>query len=140
MAEILIGPDVVALLCAYLTQQLPAIPNQSALPVVSEVPDPRPAAFVVVQGAPGGGRAAALPVVDQVPVIIDCWAPAMEQAHDLAQNTRALVLAAQGVVVGGTQVYRVSDGGVPAPLPDPLSNTPRYRFLSELTVRVRRPQ
>ena len=139
MAELLVAPDTVALLIAWLTAELPEIPDQSAVPVRRAVPNPRPPAFVTVRLLGGGGRDPALPVTDRVMVAVEAWATSVAVAHDLAQNARAVVHAAQGAVLGGIQIYRVVEAGGPVELPDPVSAQPRVTFTVEVAVRIRRP-
>ena len=139
MAELLVAPDVVELVCAVLRSRLPDIPDQAVVPVVRAVPNPRPPRFVTVRQLGGAGRDVALPVVDRVSVAVEAWADQVAAAHDLAQTARAVVHAAQGTVHGGIQVYRVVEAGAPVELPDPLSDQPRVTFTAELTVRIRRP-
>lgn len=139
MSEILVAPDAAALMIAWLTQQLPTIPQQSAVGVHRAVPDQRPTSFVTVRLLPGAGRDDANPVVDRPALAIEAWGPSAAAAHDLAQNARAVAHAAKGVVHGGVQVYRVDDVSAPADLPDPLSDQPRCTFTVQLTVRIRRP-
>lgn len=137
MAEILIAPDVVALAIGWLRSELPTIPDQAAVPVHRAVPDPRPPAFITCRLAPGSGIDPGLPVVDNVQLNFEAWAPTVAAAQDLAQNARAVMLAAKGVVISGIQVYRAQDFAGPAELPDPLSNLPRFVFTIQLSVRIR---
>lgn len=139
MAELLVAPDTVALLIAWLSAELPNVPDQSAVPVRRAVPNPRPATFVTVRLLGGAGRDPAIPVTDRVTVAVESWALNVAAAHDLAQNARAVVHAAQGVVHGDVQVYRVVEAGGPAELPDPISAVPRVTFTVEVAVRIRRP-
>ena len=139
MAELLVAPDVVALVCVWLRTQLPTIPDQTAVPVHRAVPSPRPASFVTVRLLGGAGRDPALPVTDRASVAVEAWAGNVAAAHDLAQNARACLHAAQGAVHGGIQVYRVVEAGGPVDLPDPLSTQSRVTFTAELLVRIRRP-
>lgn len=138
VAERLVAPDVVDLAVAWLRAQLPTIPDQAPVPVHRQVPDPRPATFVTVRLLGGPGRDPAVPVVDRTQIAVEAWAPSAAAAHDLAQNARAVIHAAQGVVLGGVQVYRVDEAGGPVDLPDPLSDQARFTFTAELTVRIRR--
>lgn len=139
MAELLVAPDVVDLICSWLRTELPNVPNQSAVPVHRAVPNPRPVAFVTVRLLGGAGRDPALPVVDRARVAVESWAGNVAAAHDLAQNARAVVHAAQGAVLGSIQIYRVVEAGGPAELPDPISAQPRVTFTVELSVRIRPP-
>lgn len=139
MAELLVAPDVVDLVCVWLRAELPNVPDQAAVPVHRAVPSPRPVSFITVRLLGGTGRDSALPVVDRASVAVEAWAGNVAAAHDLAQNARAVVHAAQGVVHGGIQVYQVVEAGGPVDLPDPLSTQSRVTFTVELTVRIRRP-
>ena len=71
MAELLVAPDVVALVCVWLRTQLPTIPDQTAVPVHRAVPSPRPASFVTVRLLGGAGRDPALPVTDRASVAVE---------------------------------------------------------------------
>jgi hypothetical protein len=139
MAEVLVSPDAVALYIAWLTAELPEIPEQSSVGVYRAIPSPRPTAFVTVRLSGGTGRDDALPVVDRPLLEFQCWAATPAAAHDLAQNARAVVLASKGVVLGSTQVYRVEDAGPPVDEPDPLSDQPRFTFRAQPHLRIRRP-
>jgi hypothetical protein len=137
MAELLVAPDVVDLICAWLRAELPNVPEQTAVPVHRAVPNPRPLTFVTVRLLGGAGRNAALPVTDRALVAVESWAGNAAAAHDLAQNARAVVHTAQGAVLGGVQVYRVVEAGGPAELPDPVSAQSRVTFTVEVLVRIR---
>ena len=139
MAELLVAPDTVGLVVALLRSRLPELPEQPVVPVNRAVPSPRPPVFVTVRQLGGLGRDDAVPVVDRVSVAVEAWADQVVAAHDLAQNARAVMHAAQGTVHSGIQVYRVVEAGSPVELPDPLSKQARVTFTVELTVRIRRP-
>jgi hypothetical protein len=138
MAETLVSPDVTSLLIAWLTAELPDLPDQAAVGVYRAVPNPRPSSFVTVQLLGGAGRTVENPPIDRAQVEVNAWASTAAAAHDLAQNARALIHAAQGAVLGSTQVYTVEDFGPPVDEPDPLSDQARFTFRVELTVRTRR--
>lgn len=140
MAETLVAPDAVALSIAWLAQELPDMPDQTPVTVTRAVPNPRPPTFVTVRLIGGEGRNGSNVPLDRPQVAIEAWAQTPAQAHDLAQNARAVMHAARGVVHAGTQVYRVEEMGAPVDLPDPLSHQPRVTFSLLLTVRIRRPQ
>ena len=139
MAELLVAPDVVDLMIAWLTAELPNVPDQTAVPIRRAVPNPRPVAFVTVRLIGGAGRDPSLPVTDRAQVAVEAWAGNVAAAHDLAQNARAVVHTAQGATLGGIQIYRVVEAGGPVELPDPTSAQPRVTFTVELLVRIRRP-
>jgi hypothetical protein len=140
MAELLVAPDAVDLICVWLRTELPNLPDQNAVPVTRGVETPRPPEFITVRLLGGAGRDPALPVVDRAIVAVEAWAGTVAAAHDLAQNARAVVHAAQGVVHRGIQVYRVVEAGGPVELPDPISAQPRVTFTVELWVRIRSPR
>lgn len=94
----------------------------------SQVPNPRPASFVLARRL-GGPRGTA--VSDRPQIAIECWAPSDEAAHDLAQLTRALLHNWPST----GDVYRVDEFAGPAVLPDPTSNQPRYVFTVQVHVR-----
>lgn len=137
MTERLVTPDVVALVLVWLAEQLPTIPDQSPVPVIRVVPNPRPARFVTVRLLGGTGRDDP-PVTDRVAVTVEAWADTVEAAHDLAQNARAVIHTVRGAALAGTQIYRVIDHAAPIELPDPVSDQARVTFTVELTVRTRR--
>lgn len=139
MTELLVAPDAASLMIAWLSAQLPNLPNQSAVPIHRAVPNPRPPAHITVRLLGGAGRNEALPVVDRPQLAIEAWAATVPQAHDLAQNARAVAHAARGVVHGGIQVYRVDELGAPVDLPDPVSEQSRVTFSVQLMVRIRPP-
>lgn len=138
MAEILVAPDGVSLMIAWLTAELPSIPDQAPVGVYRDVPKSRPTAFVTVRQSGGPGREGNVPLDRQL-LTIDAYASAAPAARDLAQAARAVAWAARGVVHAGVQCYRVEDGGAPVDLPDPLApDLERSRFLIQLTLRIRR--
>lgn len=140
VAEILVAPDAAALMIAWLTSELPTIPDQAPVGVYRDVPNPRPSAFVTVHQDGGLGRDGSNVPVDRPQLTIDAYAATAAGAQDLAQNARAVAHAARGVVHAGVQCYRVEDGGAPVDLPDPLAagTHERFRFVIALTVRIRR--
>ena len=139
MSEVLVSPDAVKLMIGWLRSELPDIPDHDhTIAVYRAIPNPRPASFITVQQTGGPGVDERLHVIDGVQLTIEAWAGRIEQATALAQNARGVALAARGVVLGDTQVYRVQDGGAPVPLPDE-SDQPRVTFTVTLTLRRRRP-
>lgn len=119
----IVFPDAAALAIGFLADALVA---QGDGAVVSQnVPDPRPVRFVTVTR--GGGVRHTL-ISDAATLLVECWASSPADAHDLAQLSRALLIAMEGSVVDGVQAYRVDEVGGPQQLPDPLSEQPRYVF------------
>lgn len=121
-------PDATELLIAYLT------PLVSPLPVVSRVPDPRPAAFVQVRRA--GGNALP-PVRDAARMDVWCWDGDERAAMALALLVRAAVWKLPGtLLLGGVVCYRVQEFLAPRPDDDPVTNSPRAWATYTLDLRA----
>ena len=120
MAPVVIFPDATRVVADYLRAELTA--RGQAAPVWSRVPTPRPARFVLARRL-GGPRLNL--VADGAQIGVECWDSSEETAHDLCQLCRALIHAMPGTVQGGVPIYRVTEVGGPATLPDPLSDSPR---------------
>jgi hypothetical protein len=104
-----------------------------AEPVRSQVPNPRPAAFVLVRRVGGVRRNL---VVDEATISVEAWAATEQAAHDLAQSARAAIHAAQGTVVSGAgTLYRSDEIGGPAWDPDDESDQARYSFSVSVAFR-----
>lgn len=102
------------------------------VPVVSRVPNPRPAAFIRVQRQ--GGTASQI-VADNPMVTVESWAETEEAAHDTLQLVRQAIKGAQGTVVTGVPIYRVIEVAGPASLPDPDSRQERWSYMAQLMTR-----
>jgi hypothetical protein len=113
--ETIVFPDAVQLVCDHLRTRL------ATIPVGSQVPTDRPATFVRIVRVGGVRRNL---VTDEATLTIEAWAATEQAAHDLSQLARAYVHA----MLGGGDVYRVTEFSGPALLPDPLSDLPRYSF------------
>ena len=118
-------PDAVATVIGYLTGEITA-------PVYKRVPLSRPGRFVTV--ARTGGVVSGF-VIDNAQLSIDCWANRDDDLADLTAEVRGLVLAMHGAVHDGAQVYRVTESGGPADLPDPVSEMPRMRWTVQVQFR-----
>lgn len=118
-------PDAVAAVIGYLTDEIDAA-------VYKRVPTTRPSEFVTV--ARSGGVVSNF-VVDNAQLSIDCWADRDDDLADLMAEVRGLVLAMQGDVIDGAQVYRVTEVGGPADIPDPVSDMPRMRWTVQVQFR-----
>lgn len=101
------------------------------VPVRSLVPSPRPEMFVRVRRV--GGVAEGL-VLDGALVAVECYATGEDDAQDLAQVCRAILLASGGVH-DAHQVVAVREASGPVPLPDPDSSQPRYTFTHQVWTR-----
>ncbi|MGW0933660.1 hypothetical protein [Streptomyces sp. NPDC002666] len=120
-------PDANALLIGHLT------PLRAPVPVVSRVPDPRPARLVQVRRV---GGSAIWPVRDGARLDFWCWAPTDAEAMTLALAVRADVWALAGTVVGGVQCYRVQEFLAPRLDDDPVTNSPRVWATYQLDLRA----
>lgn len=137
--ERLAGPDAAEVVIATLNANLSPLEGMTVPPRAHRtVPDPRPAAFVVVGLLGGSGRSEGNPVTDRQALTVECWADRVADAADLARDARGIVHASRGVVLGGAQIYRVEEFGAPVDLPDSLSSQHRAVFQVQLTVRLRR--
>jgi hypothetical protein len=97
------------------------------------IPNPRPDTLVVVTDT--GGSYGRTRISEAVQISVDCWAPTVAEAHDLAQLARHHIEALTGTVVDGIPVYRVEDVARPSYQPDTLSDTARYVFTQAVHVR-----
>lgn len=132
MNEVILFPDAVEVVTDYLAFELPL--QMSAATVGTRVPKQRPAEFVTVRRI--GGTASSL-VIDNAQLSVECWATSEAAAADLAQLVRGLVHAMAGTTQGSVAVYRVTEIGGPAMLPDPDSDTPRYVATYQIGMRGR---
>lgn len=120
MNETIVFPDATSVTIDYLLDRLAE--HAETIPVVKDIPDPRPARFVRVLRLGGPRRNL---VVDQATLAVESWDDDPAGAMDLAQLVRGLLHAAEGVTEDGTTIYTVDEFSGPAELPDPLSNQPR---------------
>lgn len=127
---VIIFPDAVAVTIGYLREQLD-LRDVDAV-VAKDVPNPRPDTLVMIRR---GGGVRQTVISDRPLLIVECWAPASETAHDLAQLCRGLLHAMAGTTQSGVPVYRVDDAGGVIDLPDPLSTQPRYTFTVQAHLR-----
>lgn len=118
MTQLVIFPDAVDLVRTHLAAALD-------VPIVHDVPTPRPPSFVTVRR--GGGVRHTI-ISDAAQLLIESWADRAEDAMDLAQLARAHLNALPGQVLDDTPVYRVEELAGPADLPDPLSDQQRATF------------
>lgn len=128
----IVFPDVVALVVT--TVQAGYKAQAVSAHVGNKVPTtkPRPTTYVVVRRH-GGPRRDFL--TDQAQISIECSAPTVAEAQDLAQLARALVHAMAGTVVNGSKVGRIDEFAGPAELPDPIAQLPRVVFTELIAVR-----
>lgn len=132
MTEIIVFPDVEALLCDWLPAQL-AAHRAVAVPVSTRVPSPRPGEFVRVLRT-GGVRGGVL-ILDNPTVTLEAWAQTETAAEALIQLVRGLVNSLPGQMVDGTTFYRVAEFSGPGNLPDPESAQIRYTYSASILLR-----
>lgn len=120
------APDIVGSVITYL--------NAALTPSVhSKVPASRPSEFVTVRrtGGPMATR-----VSDQPQLTIECWSTSDENAYDLANEVRTLLVGmADGTNRSDVVVYRYQEFSGPAYLPDPSSTQDRVTWTCSLHAR-----
>lgn len=129
MTEVVLFPDAAAVWIGYLADALSDRDDDT--PVVPRIPNPRPDRFVLVRRTGGVSRDR---VIDDGQITVESWDTTDEDAHDLAQLCRGVLLAAVGNTYSGVALYRVVEVSGPANVPDPESQSPRYSqtFLTAL--------
>lgn len=120
-------PDVNGLLITYLAGVV------APTPVVSRVPDPRPARLVQVRRV---GGAALPPVRDGARLDVWCWEDDDQAAMALAATVRTAVWALSGTALLGPVCYRVQEFLAPRLDDDPVTNSPRVWATYQLDVRA----
>jgi hypothetical protein len=118
-------PDAERIVIDYLAARV-------GVPVSLTVPNPRPASFVTVQRV-GGPRLNL--VADDATLAVEAWAASPTAAKAVLGVARAHVLAMGRQVVDGVPVYRVTEVGGPAYLPDPDSAQARYTLTVQVALR-----
>lgn len=118
--QVIVFPDIVAIVVAFLNYQLPLYGHAGT--ATRLVPTVRPAAFVTVDRL-GGPRATL--VTDAATIGLESWAQTPEAAMDSAQLCRALLNCSPGQRLPDIPIiYRVDEVSGPQPLPD-VSGQPR---------------
>lgn len=123
-----IFPDAVSLVRTWLLEHLD-------VPVIVDVRNDedlaqrRPPTFVRLKVS--GGVQHNL-VTDAPRILFEAWAQTKEAAHDLAQEAHVLVRL---LPFERGQIHRVEAVGGLADVPDPLSDTPRFKFSFVLHTR-----
>lgn len=125
MRDVLVFPDAEYVTVAWLAPLLD-------VPVVTLVPDPRPALWLRVQRVGGVNHTR---VSDAATLTIEAWGDEYELVSDLAQLARGYLHAMVGETVDGVPVYRVDELAGPASLPDPISAQPRHTFTVAVHMR-----
>lgn len=121
MAEGVQFPDAELAMCNLLRN-----PSLGGLPVVADIPATRPNEFVRVIRT-GGPRET---LRSEAPILaIEAWAQKKARAVEIANQARAVIDAAQGLIFGAVELAG------PAYLPDPQSNQIRYTFTVQVRIR-----
>lgn len=121
-------PDITVTLADHLADALAA--RGVTVPVVAEVPDPRPDRFVRVVRI-GGARANL--ITDTPRVVAECWDLSGSGAAEMAAITRAVIGAVAPGYLGTAWIGRVIDRGL-AYSPDPDTGIPRYLITVEFVM------
>lgn len=124
MIETIVFPDAVEIVCDELRTRL------ATVTVTSQVPTSRSSDTSFVRVTRVGGVRRNL-VTDEATLTVEAWAPTEQAAHDLNQLCRAYLYA----MPGGGSVYRVTEIGGPAFLPDPDSDQPRVSFTAAVATK-----
>ncbi|WP_424462889.1 hypothetical protein [Pseudoclavibacter helvolus] len=125
MSEVIVFPDVEAMVVAYLRP--PA--SEAGGSVATKAPSPLPRLFARVSRVGGSQRDIA---TDTARVLVECWGPDTVTASSFASLMRAHMLA----IARATDSFtRVVDGGGITYLADPDTNKPRYQFFVQADVR-----
>ena len=88
----------------------------------------------VVAVSRGGGATFLRFVLDEPTLDIDVLAADKASAHDLVQQVRGILFAAEGQALGGAWICRVADTSL-IWLPDPVTSIARYVLVISLRVR-----
>lgn len=118
-------PDIEALVLTFLTQRV-------NVPVHTSVPSNRPPAFILLWR---NGGASSNRVVDRPQVTVEAWSQDSVRASELAEQCRSALLNEASTIPSVSQSTEISG---PYSTTDETTETPRYRFTMQLTVRARR--
>lgn len=129
MGELIIGADAEQILVDYLAAELPPrgfdVPVGTRLDRLPGVPTGRAADSLLVFRTGGTKRTLKS---DSVTVTLEARSTLESRAERLGATALALLHAADGLVLGGSQIYSVTELGGLGNLPDVLGN-PRYTAL-----------
>lgn len=121
-------PDVEAAVIGHLAAEL-----DPAVTVGSEWPEDLAQNLPVVAVNRGGGAAIVRFVIDEPTIDIDVLAASKGEAHDLVQQVRGLLFAAEGKALGPALICRVQDTSL-IWLPDNVTGIARYVLVMSLRV------
>lgn len=136
MAQLLVEfADAELLVAIYLRTQLPLV-GWTGITVVTQIPNPRPTQFVLLQRTGGPKRDL---VTDSAQISFEAWSNNHTNAHDLMASTRMLVNGLRNSVLQGYAVYRIQEFSGPQNLPDPAVPYPRYIWTAIIDIRGKAP-
>lgn len=121
-------PDVEAAVVVHLAGVLDGVT------VGTEWPESLADHLPVVAVNRGGGAVYTRFVMDEPTLDIDVLAADKATAHDLVQQVRGLLYAAEGAALGDVLVCRVQDTSL-VWLPDPVTGLARYVLVMSMRVR-----
>jgi hypothetical protein len=122
-------PDVEAAVVGRLVEVL-----DERVTVGTEWPENLAEHLPAVAVSRGGGATYTRFVLDEPTLDFDVLAADKATAHDLVQQVRGLLYAAEGTAMGDVLVCRVQDTSL-IWLPDPTTGLPRYVLVMALRVR-----
>lgn len=118
-------PLIGALLKDYLDPLL-------SVPVVGNVPDPRPDSFVQIKRSGGASQLARdTPLVD-----VFSWALTDAAAEDLCMAVRSHITDLENSLLGGRQVYRLEEFLGPTDDSDPETGLSRWWMTFSISIRA----
>lgn len=126
---LVVFPDVEAAVTGYLTAALGA-----GVGVGTEWPEDLAQHLPFVAVNRGGGATRIRFVLDEPTLDIDVLAEDKGAAHDLVQQVRARLFAAEGTTTGGAHISRVEDTSL-IWLPDQVTGIARYVLVMSLRAR-----
>lgn len=126
-------PDVEAVVIGYLSGVL-----DGGVTVASEWPEDVAGHLPAVAVSRGGGAMVQRFVIDEPTVDIDVLAADKGAAHDLAQQVRAELFAAENRTLAGAHIYRVDDVSlIWLPWQAAEGTAPIARYVLVMSLRVR---
>lgn len=102
------------------------------IPVVTSIPENRPARFIRTLNTGGFPRDA---VTDVRRVTVEAWGTSKVEAEQDADAVRKLLDSWSGTVVDGAKISAVNHIQLPTDYPDPVTKTPRFVLTTELAIR-----
>lgn len=131
MSEVIVFPDVEAIVISYLNAEFAA--RSETARASTKVPKTRPTKFVRVLRTGGPSEF----IMDRAQLTLEAWANKATDAIALMQLARGLMHAIDRVTYNGStyQFYAPQEFSGPANLPDPDSSQERYTETFSVGVR-----